>query len=78
MIPTAPVQRRCFCLACTRTPLPGHWHCEYHERANHAASEADAERSARRRQAKDLAALLPHTRLANQIHEEHLCRPPTY
>ena len=55
---STPTTRRCFCLACQRTPLPGHWHCAYHERRIHLASLAATRRA---QQAKKLAASLPHT-----------------
>lgn len=63
-IPTTPTTRRCFCLSCTRRPAPGHWHCPYHERRIHKASEAATRRCER---AKQLAASLPRTRLASEL-----------
>jgi hypothetical protein len=65
-IPTS-TQRRCFTRGCAGIPVGTAWECDECRARIHAASEAATARAARRRRARQLAATVPHTKLASDL-----------
>jgi hypothetical protein len=63
----APHPRKCFSLTCPNMAEPGHWECDQCRARIHAASEAATAATARRKRARELAATVPHTKVASDM-----------